>query len=196
MATEPRPFSDAVYKALTGRTRKLETGSISDRIAFLEKKHGSLSAVAKETGISRSTLRRWKDGKAKPKLATEKKVVRALRETLVPEGRRKRVRNSTGRPDYGPKTPTGPGSGNQKALHGGITITADVAISSDQRANRRLYLGQNLDDLTGAELITAFLAGDDARVDQIINQALGNYFGSPAGWEITHVTDISFWPIK
>lgn len=191
MAKKAKSLTDAVYKAFTGRTPRLEKGPIADRIAWLEKKHGSLAAVAREAGVSRSTLRRWRDGEAIPKAESERKLTGALRSALVPEGRRKRIGRSSGRPDFGPRTPTGKGSGAERLAKGGIAIDATVSISSDTR-DRTLNVGQHLDEDAGANLIAAFLSGDDEVFQTLLNDAVGRYFASASGWELLHVEHVHF----
>jgi transcriptional regulator with XRE-family HTH domain len=191
---KPRTLVDAVYKAFTGRTPRLEKGPIADRINFLEKKHGSLAAVSRETGVSRSTLRRWRDGQAVPKPDSEQKLTAALRTSLIPGRRRKRIGRSTGRPDFGKAQPTGPGSGATRAARGGISIKATVKVSSDER-DRTLNLGQHMDENAGEALLLAFVSGDDEEFTALLHTAVGNYFGSTTGWELLNVAGVSFNPI-
>lgn len=191
---KPRSLGDAIYKAFTGRTSKLEKGPIADRIAHLEAKHGSLAAVARETGVSRSTLRRWRDGEAVPKADSEKKLTSALRSSLMPEGRRKRVGRSTGYPDYGSATPTGRGAGAKRGARGGFSIDALVRVSEDER-DRTLNIGQHMDPDAAENLMAAFLSGDDEVFAGLLHQALTDYFGSPTGWELLNVHAVHFAPM-
>lgn len=191
-------ISDAAYKALTGRTRKLETGGAAAQVAHLEKKYGSMAEASRQTGIPRTTLRRWKAGKGEPKGMSAQRLTRAVRETLVPEGRRKRVKGSTGNPrTTRAERLTGRGSRSTRSGHGGLTVTAEVLISSDLR-ERPLYLGQHVSPERGEELLDAFLSGDDARFESLLHEVVGAYFGSnnAPGWSLENVTTVSFEPIR
>ncbi len=185
---------DAAYKALAGRTRRLETGPVSAQVAHLEKHYGSMAEASRRTGIPRTTLRRWKSGASKPK---DTRLTRALRESLVPEGRRRRVKGSTGSPRFARnETATaGRGSGAVRSGHGGLTVTASVTVSADTR-DRTMFVGQHLTPDRGDALLNAFLAGDNARMEEILNGAFAAYFGSPSSWTINEVHSIGFEPIR
>lgn len=180
------PIFSAVYRALTRRTEKLESAPLGQRVDFLERKYGSLSAASRATGVSRSTLRRWRDGQARPKSDSQRKMTRAIREALVPAGRRARVGQST-HPTAAPRTSRGEGGG-------GMTITAVVRISDDER-ERTLRIGQHVSDDVGNRILSAFLDGDDAALNQTMNEAISEYFGSDS-WEIQSVSDVSFTPVR
>lgn len=183
-----RSLYDAVYKAITGRTPRLERGPMAARVDFLEKKYGSLAGASRATGVSRSTLRRWRDGEAKPKPASERKLTQSLRKAMVPERRQNRIRRSTGR-----VTPA-PGARVKGPGHGGISITATVRVSDDER-ERTLNIGQHLDQETAGRLLDAFMAGDDAQAQAIMEQGMTDYFGTTS-WQVSDVSDISFDPIR
>jgi hypothetical protein len=187
---------DAAYKALAGRTRRLETSAASAQVAHLERQYGSMAEASRRTGIPRTTLRRWKSGDARPK-PTDRRLTRAVRETLVPEGRRRRVKRSTGNPKFD-RTETrtaGRGSGAVRSGHGGLTVTASVTVSSDTR-DRTMFVGQHLTADRGDALLAAFLDGDNAKMEEILNGAFAAYFGSPSSWTLNDVHSVGFEPIR
>lgn len=186
-------LGEGFYKAMTGRTARLESGPATNQVVFLEKKYGNLSEASRRTGIPRTTLRRWRDGKSTPAGENSRKLTRSVRESLVPEGRRKRVTRSTGNPERA-RGERRTGKGSTASGHGGLTITATVSISSDSR-ERTLYVGQHLSEEKGQELMGAFLAGDDAAFEREITEALNKYFGG-SGWTVESVTGVGFDPIK
>lgn len=185
---------DATYKALAGRTAKLESGSPREQVKHLEKQYGSMAEASRKTGIPRTTLRRWKLGVGKPK---GERLTRAVRETLVPAGRRKRVAGSTGPAGYGrgESNTTGRGSSAVRSTHGGLTVNASVTVSSDTR-DRTLFIGQHVGPAVGEDLLAAFLAGDDSRMEQILNDALSAYFGSSSSWTLNAVYSVGFDPVR
>jgi hypothetical protein len=184
---------DAAYRALAGRTPRLESGSTKDQVAHLERHYGSMAKASRETGIPRTTLRRWKMGMGKPK---GNRLTKAVRESLVPPGRRKRVAGSTGPARYGrgETRTTGRGSGSVRGGHGGLTLSASVTVSSDTR-DRTMFVGQHIGADVGEQLLNAFLEGDNSRVEEILNAALDAYFGS-SSWTLNAVHSVGFDPIR
>ena len=185
---------EAAYKALTGRTARLESGSPKNQVAHLEKHYGSMAEASRQTGIPRTPLRRWKLGLGKPK---GDRLTRAVREALVPAGRRKRVAGSTGTARYsrGESNTMGRGSRQVRSGHGGLTVQATVTVSSDTR-DRPLFIGQHVGGDVGEQLLDAFLAGDDARMNEILHEALSAYFGSSTSWTLDSVSSVSFEPVR
>lgn len=187
---------DATYKALAGRTRRLENSAATDQVAHLERQYGSMAEASRRTGIPRTTLRRWKSGAARPK-PTDRRLIRALRESLVPDGRRRRVKRSTGSPRFAQnETRTaGRGSGTVRSGHGGLTVTASVTVSADTR-DRTMFVGQHLTPDRGDALLNAFLTGDNEQMEAILHGAFSAYFGSPSSWTINDVHSVGFEPIR
>jgi hypothetical protein len=191
------PLADAMYKALTGRTPRLEQASAATRVAWLEQRHGSLTAVARQTGIPRTTLRRWRDGISTPRAEREQQITRAIREQSVPKRRQDRFRKSTQRRPWAPDAPrrTGRGSNQEHRHHGGLTVTADITISSDHR-QRTLNLGQNLGPEHADRIIVAFMSGDDADFRAALNAAVGAYFHTTgAAVIVSEPVTIDFSPV-
>lgn len=185
---------EATYKALAGRTTRLESGSPKAQVAHLEKQYGSMAEASRKTGIPRTTLRRWKMGLGAPK---GDRLTKAVRESLVPAGRRKRVTRSTGQARYsrGETHTMGRGSRGVRSGHGGLTVSANVTVSNDTR-DRVLFVGQHVGGDVGEELLNAFLSGDDTRVEEILHSALSAYFGSESSWTLNAVHSVGFDPVQ
>lgn len=133
---------DAIYRALTGRSREEEPTDLRGRMAEMERIHGSKRAAAEAAGVSKSTWWRWGSGRQRPKPASSQRVERAHRRSLVPESRRREVLASTMR---------GAGSG-------GITISG---YDTYDGRSRTLYVGRHVDEGRASALLAAYEAGAD-----------------------------------
>nr|WP_242000090.1 hypothetical protein [Streptomyces klenkii] len=180
---------DALIKKLTGRVKGAadrESGkSLSDRLAWLEKKHkDDEKAAAQDAGVSLRTWRRWKEGKATPSRRSLKKLDQATRAALIPAGRRRRISLSTRAGRIFDRRPKG-----------GFTITAWITVSSDDRP-RTLALGSHLSEGRLDKVVQAYINEGEEGAVRELEDAIREYMGGYQGHlEISNVSNIDFGPI-
>lgn len=191
---------DKLFRKLTGRApgavQREQKKSLPDRLRWLEKKHkGDDKAAAKAAGLSLTTWRRWRSGKQKPKADSVAKLDKATRDALVPKGRRKRISDSTGKPQRGKGESQGHGLYKAPPT-GGAQMSAWVTISSDSRP-RDLNLGGNLPPGRLDAVVNAYIEkGEDAAIQEL-KKAIGEYLHvDPEHIHINDVSGINWEPMR
>ncbi|MFD0441318.1 hypothetical protein [Streptomyces chartreusis] len=191
-----KKLMDKLIRKLTGRApgavEREQKKSLPDRLRWLEKKHkGDDKAAAKAAGLSLTTWRRWRSGKQKPKPDSIAKLDKATRDALVPKGRRKRIHDSTGKPERG----KGPSLSSAPPT-GGAQMSAWVTISADSRP-RDLNLGGNLPAGRLDDVVNAYIEkGEAAAVDEL-KKAIGEYLHvDPSHIHIHDVSGINWEPLR
>jgi hypothetical protein len=177
-------MKDALYRAFAKRSPRQEAKPLTDRLALIEKRAGSVKEAARQAGVSPTTWRRWRRGVQTPKAASLGKVTAAQRRQQLPAGRKKRLKASGG------------GAGRMFAHRpsGGFTLTGTVVVSSDERT-RTLNLSRAADPETLDRLATAWADGDDETAGQIMADVLAQYFGGQ-GAHVLSVDSIDFGPLR
>jgi hypothetical protein len=178
---------NALFRALTKRSPKSEQRDVPTRAGQLVKRLGSIAQAAKAAACAPSTFRRWLKGESMPKPENADKLNRANRESMVPDGRRRRVSqagNDAAPPAerWAHKTPG----------QGGVVITAHIKVSEDER-ERTINIAQYLSSYELENLTGAFFRGDEDAARSIIQGAVSQY---KPGAVMTYLSNINFTPAQ
>jgi hypothetical protein len=147
--------ADALYRSLTGRSRKSEQ-SYQAAMSELERQHGSKKAAAAAAGVADRTWRDWRAGTHRPSKAHRSGLQRAQREARL-------------RPSKADALGGVAGAGGVVAK-----VTGQIRCSSDSR-NRSVSVP--LPDDLAQQILTAYEAGDDAAMEAALQEAVDEAFG-------------------
>lgn len=146
-------FGEAVARALTRRSPHTGHGATPKTLAELERAHGgSKAAAARAAGVSPETWRRWRNGSQHPRKARLEGLEAAVRRSRLRPGRQARL--SSHRP--------------------AIALSARVRKSEDSR-DRTIDLGALAEPGFMDALMDAYLAGDEARQEELLEGLLDEY---------------------
>ncbi|MFC7607235.1 hypothetical protein ACFQVD_44815 [Streptosporangium amethystogenes subsp. fukuiense] len=174
-------LTDAVYRAVTGRSRASEGRTTKEKAEWLIKTHGSVKAAAGEAQVSYETMRRWAKGDQEAKntarSANADKLARAERTARITKAGANRVLNSVGK-DYG--------SGE------GLRIKATVTISNDRRADRIIKPGESLPADAMEQVLHTFQEEGPEAAAQELQDLLDVYYFKGGRATIEDITDIAW----
>lgn len=145
---------EAIYREITGgRSPRTEITGWRDGLAWLRGQAGSTSALARELGVNRSTLRGWLDGRT-PRGdragMVARAALRAQRRARLPKGREKRLR--------------APGSLSD------VKMVGSLNYGTEPEPERDLNIGDYLADIQN-DLVDAYL--DGASTDELADILAG-----------------------
>lgn len=146
-------LTDAIGTAITGAEPVTVDDSLGTILGALVKAAGSAAGAARTLGVSPTTFYRWRNaasGKSagvhqNPKLSKQA-MVSALRHIQAPP--------STMKPLI---------RGEQR-----LVLDATCQVSSEPPRRRRLSVGREIPPRKFANVLRAWLAGDDARADRLM----------------------------
>jgi len=153
-------------EALTGRPpdTDLNMGGLLARLVDVA---GTIRAAAAMLGRSPNTVSRWRRGVQKPKIG-EQAVRAALRRASLPPGFEKQVKN-----------------GSRK-----MVITGWFHVSGEKSRRRSLHVGDHIPARKIANVVNAWLKGDDARANRLLWKSIDAHYTE--GIDADEILGISF----
>jgi DNA-binding XRE family transcriptional regulator len=151
---------------LTGRPGPSESQSLPDILTTALQMARTQKAAAGMLGVSTTTFYRWRTGKQKPKIA-KRAIVAAIRRGALSPAREKRIRSK------------------QETMR----ITGLITFSADAR-RRTVNVGQYIPRLKMGNVLSAWLAGDDARAGRLLNGHIAKHYAQ--GLEFDETESVRF----